>query len=370
MVPHPPRSPRARRSIARGWAGWQYAVDVFDGGKRVVVTVDSGAHGTHVAGITGAFYPDRPELSGIAPGCKLVGLKIGDSRLSAMETGTALVRALGAAIERGVTLINMSFGEYADVDNFGRFVELATRAVEKHNVVFVTSAGNNGPALSTGGAPGTCEALIAVGAVVSNRMMQPQYSLRSNALPDIQYTWSSRGPVSDGAELVSVSAPGGAIAPVPTWTLNNRQLMNGTSMAAPNACGGIALLLSACQARGMAPSSRRVRLAIEASAASAPNTSNGEVDRWAQGRGMMCVPSAYDWLVDHEAEGLADVRRALGCARSYLHTLCRALGCARSYRHTLYPPGLLCPLPRHPASSPWPAPSPSCTAHSPRGPSD
>lgn len=86
-----------------------YAVDVMDAGRRVVLTVDSGAHGTHVAGIVAAYYPDRPELNGVAPGAKLIGLKIGDTRIDSMETGTALVRALGAAIERGVTLINMSF---------------------------------------------------------------------------------------------------------------------------------------------------------------------------------------------------------------------------------------------------------------------
>jgi len=273
-----------------------YCVTIFEDGNRLSIVCDAGAHGTHVAGIVAANFPENPELNGVAPGAQIVSCKIGDSRLGSMETGVGLVRALIAARDNGCQLINMSYGESFVHDKGGRFAELASEFVERHGIIFTTSAGNNGPALTTVGAPGgTCAALIGVGAFVSPGMMEVEYSLRE-PLPSTNYTWSSRGPAPDGHMGVAIVAPGGAIAPVPTWTLQGKQLMNGTSMSSPNCCGGIALVLSALVAQGVAYTPASVRRAIENSAAKVAG-----VEPWALGTGLLQVPAAHKLAVAYGA---------------------------------------------------------------------
>ena len=60
-------------------------------------------------------------------------------------------------LDHGADLSHRSFGEAASPPNVGRFLAKAEEVVNKHGVIFVSSAGNNGPAYTTVGAPGgTC----------------------------------------------------------------------------------------------------------------------------------------------------------------------------------------------------------------------
>eukprot|EP00800_Vazella_pourtalesii_P000658 TRINITY_DN10577_c0_g3_i1.p1 TRINITY_DN10577_c0_g3~~TRINITY_DN10577_c0_g3_i1.p1 ORF type:complete len:1237 (-),score=308.48 TRINITY_DN10577_c0_g3_i1:24-3734(-) len=271
---------------------YNYGVNVYCKGDLLSIVGMSGSHGTHVAGIVAANFPEDPQRNGIAPGAQIVVLKIGNLFVDSMETQKSLIRSVTAAIESGCDIVNLSFGEAVQYSARGQVIKRFTELTNKYNILFVSSAGNSGPALSTVGAPASStSSIISVAAYVTRSMMEREYSMIKSEQATV-YTWSSRGPVPDGDLGVTIAAPGGAIAPVPNFTEQGTRLMNGTSMASPNACGCISLVLSALKAEKKHYNTCTIRSAVVNTARSIEPLSN-----FSMGYGLIQTVKAYELAV-------------------------------------------------------------------------
>ena len=220
------------------------------------------AHGTHVAGILAANWPEatdttpmREPILGVCPDLELYDLRVlpdnPDDQADEFTVIAALqfVRHMNAHKDLMVVHgVNLSLSVPHDVANYacGRtpVCEECERVVAA-GVVVVTAAGNRGfnkSAEATDGAigdyryisitdPGNADGVITVGS--THRMMPHNYG--------VSY-FSSRGPTGDGRTKPDLVAPGERIE---SCSLNGYvETMDGTSMAAPHVSGAAALLMS------------------------------------------------------------------------------------------------------------------------------
>ncbi|KAI7856234.1 hypothetical protein BDC45DRAFT_555693 [Circinella umbellata] len=281
-----------------------FSVNIYENGDLLSIVTLAGSHGTHVAGITAANFPEEPALNGVAPGAQIVSLRIGDARLGSMETGPGLTRAAAHMAMNKVDLANMSYGESSSLPNDGHFIRLlADEAISKSGCIFVTSAGNDGPCFSSIGAPaGMSASFITVGAYVKHAQMQAEYALLES-VGEKPYTWSSRGPCTDGYQGVDIYAPGSAITSVPVYGLNRLDLKNGTSMSSPNACGCIALLVSALKAKQQSYTPYRLKSAVVQTGKSVNDPLNV---------GFIQVEKAWEFLETYERHKDLDIMFKVG----------------------------------------------------------
>ncbi|VEU36565.1 unnamed protein product [Pseudo-nitzschia multistriata] len=283
-----------------------FCIQIYDGGNTLSIVTDAGSHGTHVAGIAAANFGEEDIKNGVAPGAQVLACKIGDGRLGSAETGTGLIRALIAAKKYGCDLVNLSYGEPSWQPDSGRVSEVFADATKKWGITVFTSAGNDGPALSSLGSPGALSSCITVGAYVSSDMMVDQYSTLPDGdegLRDASYYFSSRGPTPDGL-LPDICAPGGAISPIPRHALQGKAQYHGTSMSSPNACGVAACVLSAVKQRlgidRVSPPALRKGLSNTAVPVDV-------ADPFAQGYGLVSATTAVDYILENRGKLAQDL---------------------------------------------------------------
>ncbi|TDC53496.1 serine protease [Micromonospora sp. KC207] len=277
------------------------------GGPGLVDYVNIGiiesTHGTHVAGITAANdMLGNSAFDGAAPGAKLVSARAcswgGGCTAAALTTGMA-----DLVINRRVDVVNMSIGGLPALnDGSNARAQLYNELINTYGVQLFISAGNSGPGLNTIGDPSVAENVVSVAASISKDTWLANYGSvvrKDNAL----FNFSSRGPREDGGSKPNIAAPGSAISTAPTWQAGSPvpeagyplppgyQMLNGTSMASPQAAGAAALLLSAAKATDKGVTPAALRRAIYTSAKPIAG-----VATYAQGYGMFDVPGAWALL--------------------------------------------------------------------------
>ena len=238
---------------------------VFTGGKVGIYSqpYDDYGHGTHVAGLIGSNgTSSNIKYAGVAPGVKLLALKVLDRRGSGKTSD--VINALEFAVTNkarfGIKVVNLSLGhpvyESALTDPLVQAVEAAVRA----GIVVVVAAGNYGYNPLTGmtgyagiASPGNSPSAITVGAAKTNNTV-----VRTD---DRLAEYSSRGPswydalakpdvLAPGQGLVSNDAVGSTLDTDDPWLIVNsgytRYLrLSGSSMATAVVSGLVALAMDA-----------------------------------------------------------------------------------------------------------------------------
>ncbi|HHJ52515.1 MAG TPA: hypothetical protein ENJ89_04920, partial [Caldithrix abyssi] len=190
-----------------------FALNIFPDEKRVNFHYDGSSHGTHVAGIAAGYRIDGQEgYNGMAPGAKVISLKIGDCRLAGGATTTgSMLKAYEYGIEfakhyDGPVVFNMSFGIGSEIEGLADMDLMLNDFLEENeNLVFCISAGNEGPGISTVGLPTAASRVLSVGAMNTARTARDLYGANVNR--DLIFVFSSRGGEINKPDII---APGGA----------------------------------------------------------------------------------------------------------------------------------------------------------------
>jgi subtilisin family serine protease len=193
--------------------GWDVTVTPAHAGG----TTDGYGHGTHVAGVIGAKANNGVGIAGVAPGCKLMPVRIFDEFGHSTEGASAA--AVVWAVDHGAKVINASWGS----PDPGQAAETAYQYALSKDVVFVSAVGNSG-SNDTQYFPGATAGVIGV-----------------SATTDID-TWGSFSTYGDWVDL---AAPGeGILSTYPLAKGNGYRIMRGTSMACPMVTAAAALVRS------------------------------------------------------------------------------------------------------------------------------
>ncbi|NGO74131.1 S8 family serine peptidase [Streptomyces sp. YC504] len=196
-------------------------------------TLDKKGHGTHVAATVAGSGAGAPGVrSGVAPEADLIiGKVLGDD---GSGSDSQVIAGMEWAVAQGAKIVNMSLGS-GPTNGQDPVTQALENLTTSSGTLFVVSAGNEGPNISTVSAPSIAPHALSVAAV--------DFSGGTAS-------FSSRGPSFNGTVKPEIAAPGVNVVAARATGVNigtiqndpNYTAVSGTSMAAPHVSGAAALL--------------------------------------------------------------------------------------------------------------------------------
>jgi hypothetical protein len=195
---------------------------------------DDHGHGSHCAGTTAGTGAPNYEYVGMAPGAKLVGVKVlnagGSGSFSGVMAG--MQWTIDLRYEFNIRAASMSLGgagaiewTSSEEDSVNR---MANEMVRSGIALFI-AAGNTAVSFQIG-TPGSAEDVITVGALDKDTSIA---------------IYSSQGPTEEGRIKPNIAYMGTDIMSVQANSDDGYTAMSGTSMATPGAAGVAALIFQA-----------------------------------------------------------------------------------------------------------------------------
>lgn len=199
---------------------------------------DDNGHGTHISAIIGGSgVSSGGTYRGVAPGCKLIAVKVldhkGNGFASDVLAGLTWIREHRK--KYNIRIVNISVGSLSRRDMTENSILVrGVNAAWDDSLVVVVAAGNHGPGRMTITTPGISRKVITVGCSDDYK----EVDVMGSRMVD----YSGRGPTLACVCKPDVVAPGSGIVSCSNQP-SRYMSKSGTSMSTPLVSGAIALLL-------------------------------------------------------------------------------------------------------------------------------
>ncbi len=284
---------------------------------------DPNGHGSHVAGIiANSQKDDDGEWNGVAPGVKLVGVRV----LNEEGAGTyeTVIQGLQWVIENkaryNIRIVNLSLVALVQSPYWADPLNQAVTQTWARGITVIVAAGNSGPGAMSISVPGNNPYVVTVGAFTDNFTPDDWND-------DYIASFSGAGPTLDGFVKPDMVAPGAhMVSVIPPDSFLAKQYpdnqlkanyfkLAGTSQATAVVSGIAALVIS--KNPRLTPDEVKLRLTGTALPWVDVTTTNALYSMWQQGAGRANAPDAIFAKIKGAANAGLDIQSDLAGTMHY-----------------------------------------------------